>query len=205
MDKFLALSEKKQKTIINAALQCFGKFGYEKASINDIAVAAHISKASVFQYFGSKKQLYIFLLEYCKKLITEIFDKTALDAESDLFDRILASSRMETVSLKKQPFSIPFITSVCEEKSPEVSGILTVMLDEVGKYRDALVLRKRDTLKFKNPADAEPVFKMLLLMAEGYAARYRNEEVFDFDTVMDEFEKNIAVLRNNFYKEEYLL
>lgn len=46
---------------------------------------------------------------------------------------------------------------------------------------------------------------MLLLMAEGYAARYRNEEVFDFDTVMDEFEKNIAVLRNNFYKEEYLL
>ena len=60
MDKFLALSEKKQKTIINAALQCFGKFGYEKASINDIAVAAHISKASVFQYFGSKKQLYIF-------------------------------------------------------------------------------------------------------------------------------------------------
>lgn len=49
MDKFLALSEKKQKTIINAALQCFGKFGYEKASINDIAVAAHISKASVFQ------------------------------------------------------------------------------------------------------------------------------------------------------------
>lgn len=205
MDKFLALSEKKQKTIINAALQCFGKFGYEKASINDIAVAAHISKASVFQYFGSKKQLYIFLLECCKKLITEIFDKTALDAESDLFDRILASSRMETVSLKKQPFIIPFITSVCEEKSPEVSGILTVMLDEVGKYRDALVLRKRDTLKFKNPADAEPVFKMLLLMAEGYAARYRNEEVFDFDTVMDEFEKNIAVLRNNFYKEEYLL
>lgn len=205
MDKFLALSEKKQKTIINAALQCFGKFGYEKASINDIAVAAHISKASVFQYFGSKKQLYIFLLEYCKKLITEIFDKTALDAESDLFDRILASSRMETVSLKKQPFIIPFITSVCEKKSPEVSGILTVMLDEVGKYRDALVLRKRDTLKFKNPADAEPVFKMLLLMAEGYAARYRNEEVFDFDTVMDEFEKNIAVLRNNFYKEEYLL
>ena len=55
MDKFLALTEEKRLTILNAALQCFGKFGYEKASINDIAVAAHISKASVFQYFGSKK------------------------------------------------------------------------------------------------------------------------------------------------------
>ena len=70
MDKFLALTEEKRLTILNAALQCFGKFGYEKASINDIAVAAHISKASVFQYFGSKKQLYIYLLEYCKKTVS---------------------------------------------------------------------------------------------------------------------------------------
>ena len=54
MDKFLALTEEKRLTILNAALQCFGKFGYEKASINDIAVAAHISKASVFSLFGSK-------------------------------------------------------------------------------------------------------------------------------------------------------
>jgi len=72
LDKFLALTEEKRLTILNAALQCFGKFGYEKASINDIAVAAHISKASVFQYFGSKKQLYIYLLEYCKKIIEEL-------------------------------------------------------------------------------------------------------------------------------------
>ena len=40
MDKFLALTEEKRTAILNAALQCFGKFGYEKASINDIAVAA---------------------------------------------------------------------------------------------------------------------------------------------------------------------
>ncbi len=53
MDKFLTLTEEKRLTILNAAFQCFGKFGYEKASINDIAVAAHISKASVFQYFGT--------------------------------------------------------------------------------------------------------------------------------------------------------
>ena len=46
MDKFLALTEEKQTTIRNAALGCFAKHGYEKASINDIAVAAGISKSS---------------------------------------------------------------------------------------------------------------------------------------------------------------
>lgn len=65
MEKFFAISEEKQTTIRNAALACFAKHGYEKASINDIASAAGISKASMFQYFGSKPALYEYLLHYC--------------------------------------------------------------------------------------------------------------------------------------------
>ena len=48
--------------------------------------------------------------------------------------------------------------------------------------------------------NAQPVFQMLLLMAEGYAARYRGAAAFDFQAVMEDFEKNIAILRKNFYK-----
>ena len=201
MEKFLALTEEKKMTILNAALQCFGKFGYEKASVNDIAVAAHISKASMFQYFGSKKQLYIYLLEYCKKVIEEIFEKAHLDSKTDLFDRILASSRMEMESFQNQPFILQFITSVWEETSPEVA--LVILTEEVCKFRNDMVLREDDALKFKNPEDAQPVFQMLLLMAEGYAARYRGAAAFDFQAVMENFEENIAILRKNFYKEEY--
>ena len=203
MDKFLALTEEKRTAILNAALQCFGKFGYEKASINDIAVAAHISKASVFQYFGSKKQIYIYLLEYCKKIIEGIFDKEALNSQTDLFDRILASSRMEMESFQNQPFILQFITSVWEETSPEVADALVILTEEVCKFRNDMVLREDDALKFKNPEDAQPVFQMLLLMAEGYAARYRGAAAFDFQAAMEDFEENIAILRKNFYKEEY--
>ena len=59
-------------------------------------------------------------------------------------------------------------------------------------------------MKFKDPEDAQPVFQMLLLMAEGYAAGHRGAAAFDFQAVMEVFEKNIAILRKNFYKEEYL-
>ena len=192
MDKFLALTEEKRLTILNAALQCFGKFGYEKASINDIAVAAHISKASVFQYFGSKK------------IIEGIFDKEALDSQTDLFDRIMTSSKIEMESFKTQPFILQFISSVWEETSPDVLDSLAILTEETCKFRNDMILREDDALKFKNPEDAGPVFQMLLLMAEGYAARYRGADTFDFDTVMDDFQKNIAILRKNFYKEEYL-
>ena len=67
MEKFLALSEEKQTVVRNAALSCFAKYGYEKASIHDIATAAGISKASIFQYFGNKQALYKYLLQYCNE------------------------------------------------------------------------------------------------------------------------------------------
>lgn len=204
MDKFFALSEEKQITIINAALQCFGKFGYDKASVNDIAVTAHISKASVFQYFGSKKQLYTYLLEYCMKIIMPSFDQTILDSETDLFNRILVSSKMKMAAMKIHPFITQFMASVWEEASPEVNDLLASLKMEAGNFRNEMVLREDDSLKFKNPEDAQPVYNMLLVMAEGYAARYRNAAVFDFETVMNEFEKTISILKNNFYKEEYL-
>ena len=157
----------------------------------------------MFQYFGSKKQLYIYLLEYCKKIIEGIFDKEALNSQTDLFDRILASSRMEMESFQNQPFILQFITSVWEETSPEVADALVILTEEVCKFRNDMVLREDDALKFKNPEDAQPVFQMLLLMAEGYAARYRGAAAFDFQAVMEDFEENIAILRKNFYKEEY--
>ena len=74
MEKFLALSQEKQATIRNAALACFARHGYEKTSINDIAVAAGISKASIFQYFGlvacgeqDKEKLEKYITELHKK------------------------------------------------------------------------------------------------------------------------------------------
>ena len=48
MEKFFALSNEKQDTIRNAALACFAKYGYEKASINDIAAAAGYDNTSYF-------------------------------------------------------------------------------------------------------------------------------------------------------------
>lgn len=205
MEKFFALDKEKQTTIINAALQCFAKFGYNKASVNDIAVAADISKASVFQYFGNKKALYVYLLAYSEKIITESFHHEEFGEKSDLFDRVLTAGIMEAESLKKHPCISQFIASVWTEKSADVKDTLQNFMSETSKYRNDLVLRKDDISKFKNPNDAETVFQILMLMAEGYAARCRNEENMEYDTLIEEFQKMIEAMRRNFYKEEYIL
>lgn len=205
MEKFFALDKEKQTTIINAALQCFAKFGYNKASVNDIAVAADISKASVFQYFGNKKKLYAYLLEYSVEIITESFHQGAFGEKTDLFDRVLASSKLEAESLKEHPYISQFIASAWTEKSEDVKDILQDFMSETSKFRNDLVLRTDDISKFKDPNDAETVFQILMLMAEGYAARCRNEEDMAYDTLIEEFQKMIKTMRRNFYKEEYTL
>lgn len=200
MEKFLALSEKKQTTIRNAALACFAKHGYEKASINDIAMAAGISKASIFQYFGNKQDLYKYLLDYCISQMKQAYDVDALNVKTDFFDRVWEASVMKVENLKKHPHIASFIASAAMEQAQEQMGSVFSLANE--KFIEALVLRDEDREKFKRPEDADQVFRMFMLLGQGMAVQLENGA--DFDDVMTEFEKILKMLKYNFYKEEYL-
>lgn len=199
MEKFLALSEEKQTTIRNAALACFAKHGYEKASINDIAMAAGISKASIFQYFGNKQDLYKYLLDYCISQMKQAYDVGALNVKTDFFDRVWEASVMKVENLKKHPHIASFIASAAMEQAPEQMCSVFSLANE--KFIEALVLRDEDREKFKRPEDADQVFRMFMLLGQGMAVQLENGA--DFDDVMTEFEKILKMLKYNFYKEEY--
>ena len=63
-EKFYELSKDKQDTMINGALKIFAREGYQRASTDVIVKEAGISKGLLFHYFGNKKTLYCFVLEY---------------------------------------------------------------------------------------------------------------------------------------------
>ena len=205
MEKFFALKENKQTTIINASLSCFGRYGYDKASNNDIAEESGISKASVFQNNGSKKQLYSYLLDYAGKTILESFRQEDFNEDTDLFDRVLASSFMEAKILEKNPYLSQFIVKAWTETADEVHDTLAEFRKKTSTFRKDFVLQKSDMKKFKNPNDAEAVSQILMLMAEGYVARFQKDANIGYDLVMEEFQNMMEAMRRNFYKEEYLL
>lgn len=202
MKKFLALSEEKQTTIRNAALACFAKHGYEKASINDIASAAGISKASMFQYFGNKQTLYEYLFHYCVTQMRQAYRLDVLDDHTDFFDRVWAASVMKVENLKKHPYVAVFITSTVTEHAPDLKDALSSAIAEGEKFTELLVLHEEDRIKFKHPEDAALVFQMLLLLGDGTVSRC--ESGIDYDSIMSELENILKMLKRNFYKEEYL-
>jgi TetR/AcrR family transcriptional regulator len=200
MEKFFALSNEKQDTIRNAALACFAKHGYEKASINDIAVTAGISKASIFQYFGNKQALYQYLFNYCATQMKQAYSTSTLEETTDFFDRVWKASVMKVENLKKHPHIASFIASVVAEPTPKLEGAI---FSEANKnYIASLVLHEQDYEKFRHPEDAELVFQMLMMLGKGMSVQLENGT--DYDGIMKEFREILNMLKHNFYKEEYL-
>lgn len=56
-------AEQRRAAILSAALAVFAEGGYHTSSIDDIARAAGISKALIYEHFASKQELYASLLD----------------------------------------------------------------------------------------------------------------------------------------------
>jgi AcrR family transcriptional regulator len=204
MEKFLSLPEEKQNIIINAAFTAFGNNGYKKTSVNDIATAAGISKSMIFHYFGTKKDLYLYLINLCGNIVinemNDKFDKSV----TDFFDRIILASDIKVAAIKRYPAAISFLTSVYYEESEEVKDDITTILSQSKDIRNKIAFDGTDLSKFKDGIDPYLVFKMLLWLTEGFMSASKDKAGIDIEVVCEEIYACMRLIKNNFYKEEYL-
>jgi len=101
---FQNLSQNKQDRITQAAIQEFSEKGYSGASINALVENLGIAKGSIFQYFGDKKSLFMFIFdkstEMVKGRLRIIRDQTT---EDDLFSRLEKTLYAGVFFLKDHP------------------------------------------------------------------------------------------------------
>ena len=66
--RFFELPEERQAAMRNAGLEVFAKQNYAKASMEEAARLAGVSKALLFHYFENKRGFYLYLYEYATGL-----------------------------------------------------------------------------------------------------------------------------------------
>jgi AcrR family transcriptional regulator len=76
-------AEERRESILNAANMVFGQRGYDTVRIDDVATAAGISKALIYEHFRSKQELY-----------AELMNRAALE----MLDRIVAAGSAPGIS-----------------------------------------------------------------------------------------------------------
>jgi len=83
--------EKKQRQhdIINAAEKLFFSRGYDKVSMNDIALEVELSKATLYLYFQNKKSLFFAIVLRGTKILNSIIRET-VEKEDKGIDKIAA-------------------------------------------------------------------------------------------------------------------
>lgn len=204
MDKFLALSEEKQTSVIVAGFLCFGKMGYKKASASDIAASAGISKATLFHYFGSKKNFYVFLVNKAFDTMMSAFRDVYNPELTDIFDSLLNLTACKIATLKEYPNLLDFVMGLYSETDPEVRPEIDKMLSKGMNFRNEIVFTQTDTCKFKDSVDPSLVLKLLIRYSEGFANNASHLSGEDLEKLSDEFTQCILMLKNNFYKTEYL-
>lgn len=203
MEKFKELSEEKQRPIIEAALKCFGKHGYKKASMSDIAQTSGVSKPMLFHYFGTKRDLYLYLSDYVKNVMIDAYNRNKINAYDDLFERIIMASKMKMGILEKYPHILKFIISMYEETDAAVMDITKRIMPEAQKFSYDLVVKKEDKVKFRDGVDIDVIMRLMFLMAEGYAHEM-SDDPCQLDKITAELERIMNMLKSNLYKEEYL-
>jgi len=204
MVNFLSLPEDKQSTIRNSALKVFGENGYKKASVKDIADEADISKSMVFHYFGTKKDLYLYLVDYCSKVLTGPLTSIQKDLPRDYFERMKVATEKQMGVLKDEPFFLKFLTSMLSESDPEISKELQTYRDYAATFQSSYALDDMDFSKFKEDVDLKVVLRMMVWMAEGFSRNVSLESEEALDKYIDQFNEAVELLRSNLYKEEYL-
>ncbi len=79
---FQNLSREKQERITRIAVEEFGNKGFDGASINAMVGRMKIAKGSIFQYFGDKKGLFLFVFNRSVDMVKEYL-RTVRDQSSD--------------------------------------------------------------------------------------------------------------------------
>ncbi|MGN1084704.1 MAG: TetR/AcrR family transcriptional regulator, partial [Lachnospiraceae bacterium] len=120
--KFYDLPQEKQHTIINAALHVFAKYDYRKASTDEIAALAGISKGLLFHYFTNKKGLYLFLYQYATDFFIKEMSRLHDYTETDFFRLLVNAQMCKLAVLSKHPDILLFMIQAYFEESSAVKN-----------------------------------------------------------------------------------
>ncbi|MCL2408741.1 MAG: TetR/AcrR family transcriptional regulator [Oscillospiraceae bacterium] len=202
LENFFKLRAEKQDHIINAAFKVFGRQGYRKASIGDIALEGGTTKGMITYYFGSKKTLYFYLMEVSHiRLVRAVEDRITPDI-TDFFEKLKIITGIQVAALKEYPALISFMTSLYYETDPEVAeDIAQGFIAEQAHY-DNMLMGGTDFTQLKSDVDPQLICKFVSWTTEGFLEALLNAGSPDkVDALVADFYQCLDLTQKTFYRE----
>jgi len=201
MENFFKIRAEKQDHIIRAGFMVFGKQGYRKASIADIAKAAGITKGMITYYFGSKKALYMYLVDLCQTSLVQSVREQLGSGVTDFFERFKAITNLQLDAVRKYPGLLAFANSTYYETDPEVADAIRETFADEDTLFNQLLLEGIDVSGFKPGFEPGLVCKFILWAGEGLMSELFEKTASEdrIEAIVADFLKCLDMMRRAFH------
>ncbi|MDR1906215.1 MAG: TetR/AcrR family transcriptional regulator [Clostridiales bacterium] len=188
----------KRQAVLNAGFVCFGRDGYQKTAMSEIAKTAGVSKAALFHYFGTKKALYAYLFKFsCAEIAKQI--QTGTD---DFFESIWLGSEIKMRVMAIYPGMYDFLLSIVKEDNDNLTNELRTYNTEQVSTATATLFGGVNWKKLKPEVDKQMAIELVSYVSSGYIRDHAGKE--PPDVIASKLKEYLKLLRKAIYREEYL-
>ena len=199
IDKFMNLEERKRDRILNAAMKEF-RYGYKRASTDTIVKEAGISKGLLFHYFGSKAQLFEFVVRYAGDKLQESFYNMLDLGQRDIIEAFWQFALLRRDINDQYPYIYDFSNGL-HAHIADIPGDMKIELIKKGEVYFEDIPKRCDMSLFRDDIDGLKALDLVLWSIEGFF-QYMNvkEDANDYEKFLEDLRTYLDIFRNCFYK-----
>lgn len=202
--KIMSMEKEKRNTILNASMSEFSK-GFKMASTDLIAQKAGISKGLLFHYFGTKRDLYLFILDYALETVMNEYKILLYSDEKDLLERIWQISLLKKDLCGQYPDIFEFLTASYYQISEQPNDFALRYM-ELKKELYRLLYDNIDEDLLKENINKVMASNIIRWTLEGLSQKMTHEKKSfkqmskEFDTYLEETKSYLNLLRELLYR-----
>lgn len=195
-ERFYALPEDKQNSIISAGFRVFSQYSYKNSPMSEIAAEAGISKSLLFYYFKNKKELYLFLCRYSAELTEQEMIRQKCYEKEDFFDIFLSGLKVKVQLMRQYPDLSLFQLKTYYEKDKSLRPVIDQLIGIYSGYENQSEMLKLDKEQFIEGLDLEMMYTDMFLASQGYLWEKLQSDTIDPDQMEKDFIRMIEFWRS---------
>jgi AcrR family transcriptional regulator len=178
---FERISEDKRQRVLESAKRAFARNGYAGTNVNLVAKDAGISVGSLYQYFRTKEDIFLALIEYSHGLLASIIDDI-FAREPCFFERVEAILKVAVESSVSDPELLNLYIACTTEELAPLAAKLSGRIESIAavKYREMVTEAKRRKEIRADADDAATAFCMdnlFMLVQFSFGSAYYRERL----------------------------
>lgn len=192
------LDNSRKQRILDASLQEFSEYGFEKASTDRICQKAGVSKGLLFHHFGSKDNMFMITMNNCIDDILNEFN--SLDFTGvDFISTIMKMMEMKYDFFKKNQMHYKLLMNGFHDSPRKLKKELEKRYSEIKQIGSNIFLDMIKKLHLKKDVSIENVVLILASISNIVESKYLpyfTDEITTFEEFYDEAKSEYIKLMN---------